>query len=178
MLPGYPRKSDWRNLEQLIQTNKITTLYHFTDQENLDSIRRRGGLYSWEYCENNQILIPRPGGNTLSRDLDRRRSLENYVRLSFAKHTPMFYIARRDGRLKNPRILEIDPEVIFWEETLFSDGNATANRALVGGSLSDFRNIRFDILSQSEWTSEQEKYYWQAEVLVKEYIPIKFIRNL
>ncbi len=90
----------------------------------------------------------------------------------------MFYIARRDGRLKNPRILEIDPEVIFWEETLFSDGNATANRALVGGSLSDFRNIRFDILSQSEWTSEQEKYYWQAEVLVKEYIPIKFIRNL
>lgn len=177
-LTQHPRKTEWQYLEQLVRTNGVTTLYHFTDQSNLDSIRRCGGLYSWEYCENRRIIIPRPGGNSLSRDLDRRKSLGNYVRVSFAKYTPMFYIARSDGRLTKPYILEIDPEVILWKETLFSDGNATANRALIGDQLNDFNRIRFGVLSKSEWTGENEKYYWQAEVLVKEHIPAAYIKNL
>lgn len=171
------RKDGWKKLRDTVKSEDINNLYHFTDQNNLPSIRVNGGLYSWSHCENNDIHIAQPGGNKVSRNLDRENGLEDYVRLSFVKKPPMYYVAKRDGRIQNPVTLEISPEVILWESTLFSDGNATANRAIVGGELQDFSRIRFDILRQSKWTSESEKHYWQAEVLVKNHLPLRYISN-
>lgn len=172
------RKKEWRQLKKAIESESIRVLYHFTDQANLSSILCSGGLYSWSHCERNGIRISRPGGNQASRRLDRQRGLEDYVRLSFVKEPPMYHVAKRDGRIQNPVILEVRPEVILWEQTKFSDGNATANRARIGGKLEDFRQIRFDILRKSDWADEYEKHYWQAEVLVKNHIPLRYIRNL
>ena len=145
-IPLPKRKSDWQLIRQIVDANEVTTLHHFTDRANLESIKRNGGLYSWSYCERNGVRISRPGGNQLSRSLDNRRDIGDYVRLSFVNNTPMLYIARRDGRILSPVILEIDPDVIYWETTLFSDGNATANRSCIGGNLADFQRICFDIL--------------------------------
>lgn len=170
-------KRNWRQIKKIVDSKRIKKLYHFTDQKNLPSIRINGGLYSWSHCESNDIYIARPGGNQVSRSLDRKNGLEDYVRLSFVKKPPMYHVAKRDGRVRNPVILEVSPEVILWELTLFSDGNATASRARIGGEPEDFRRIRFDILRQSDWTDECEKHYWQAEVLVKTYIPLRYISN-
>ena len=171
------RKRKWRQIKKIVDSERIKKLYHFTDQDNLPSIRINGGLYSWSHCESNDINIARPGGNQVSRSLDRGNGLEDYVRLSFVKKPPMYYVAKREGRIRNPVILEVSPEVILWELTLFSDGNATANRARIGGELEDFRRIRFDILRQSDWADECEKHYWQAEVLVKTHVPLRYISN-
>ena len=146
--------------------------------EDLTMIKKHGGLYSWEHCLTNKIHIPRPGGNQLSRALDTERGLSNYVRLSFVRDTPMLHVAQSDGRIRRPQLLEIDVRVAFEQNTLFSDGNATARKTMVGSELEDFQRIRFDILRKTTWTNEDEKFYWQAEVLVKRHIPLQYIRNL
>lgn len=171
------RKRESKKIKDVIESEGIDKLYHFTDKANLHSIRVNGGLYSWYHCRQNEIEVDRPGGNQVSRRLDREKDLEDYVRLSFVKRPPMYYVAQRDGRIQNPVILEISPEVILWEATLFSDGNAIADRSKIGGKLEDLSQIRFDILRQSDWTNESEKHYWQAEVLVKNHVPLRHMSN-
>ena len=176
--PEQDRKKEWRQIQKTLEAENIKVLYHFTDQANLPSIFCGGGLYSWSHCEKNGIRIAQPGGSQASRCLDRRKGLEDYVRLSFVRKPPMYYVAKRDGRIQNPVILEVKAEVILWEQTKFSDGNAIANRAAIGRTLEDFRQIRFDILRKPDWSTEYEKHYWQAEVLVKNHIPLRYISNL
>jgi len=52
----------------------------------------------------------------------------------------MMFVARRDGRITNPIILEIDKSVIFEDSTLFSNMNAVKREALVGSGLDHFEN--------------------------------------
>jgi len=171
-------KEDWLEIKRIVQQNNITKLYHFTDRANLQSIRERGGLFSWQDLENMNVKIPAQGGNDLSKQLDLNRCLQSYVRLSFVANPPMLYFAKKDGRILNPVILEIDPTVIFFKNTLYSDSNATSNKANTGGDLSSFKKIKFEILKQVRWDGEEEKHYWQAEIMVKNNIPITLIKNL
>lgn len=116
----------------------------------------------------------------LSRSLDRRDGLQYYVRLSFTHQHPMMYAAMTEGRLTNPVILEIDPEVIFWKDTKFADRNATRNGDNVGDTLEDFKKIHFSSVKQPNHfsldTDEQPSY--QAEVMVKNFVPLKYITNI
>ena len=171
-------KNNWEIFKEIVNQNNINCLYHFTDRANIPSIKRRGGLYSWYTCEQKSIEIPIPGGSLLSRNLDLRYNLHDYVRLSFNKRQPMLYVAKRDGRINNPVFLEISPEVVYWEETLFSDENATANSAIIGCGLDDFERINFSFAKSGQWQDEQEKKLIQAEVLVKSHIPLSFIKNI
>ena len=38
------KKSNWMDYVQVLETNGITKLYHFTDRDNLESIIKNGGL--------------------------------------------------------------------------------------------------------------------------------------
>ncbi len=90
------------------------------------------------------------------------------------------YVAQKQGRINNPVILEIDPEVIYLKDTLFSDMNATKNGHTKGGTLQDFQRIKFDVVKQRvpfDVAEELQKYY-QAEVMVKKHIPFQYIRNI
>lgn len=174
------KKTNWQDFENVLKEGKISKFYHFTDFDNLESIIKNGGLYSWADCEEKGIKIAKPGGGSLSRSLDKRDRLEHYVRLGFTGDHPMKYIAMDDGRISNPVVLEIDPEVALWNDTLFADRNATKNGANVGGTLDDLKAIP----SGSFWLrgyfdlSEEAKVHYQAEVLVKNFIPLKYITNI
>lgn len=137
-------KNNYDEFKKLIEQHHITTLYHFTDRENLESIIKNGGLYSWADCEQKGISISKPGGSMGSRDLDRRDNLQNFVRVSFVREHPMMYVAMNEGRISNPVVLEIDPEVIYWQDSLYADRNATKNGALVGSSIDDFSQLHFN----------------------------------
>jgi hypothetical protein len=169
-------RPNWKNYQKILSQNYITTLYHFTDRSNINSIRKNGGLYSWFYMENNGIHIPSPGGSQFSRQLDRRKGLHDYVRLSFNMHHPMMYIAKKEGRIKNPQILEIDPQVIYWATSIFSDRNATDSSSKIGPNISDFNNINFNVATQNNFIeNDMERKLGQAEILIKTHIPIKYI---
>ena len=51
-------KNNYDEFKKLIEQHHITTLYHFTDRENLESIIKNGGLYSWADCEQKGISLP------------------------------------------------------------------------------------------------------------------------
>jgi len=56
------KKQNWQEFQQVLQQNRVIKLYHFTDRANIASIKKYGGLYSWEYCDKNGIVIPYQGG--------------------------------------------------------------------------------------------------------------------
>ena len=177
------KRNNWKEFEEILSQNRITKLFHFTDRDNLESIIKNGGLYSWKDCEEKGITIPKPGGGgpgSTSWSLDERDGLEHYVRVSFTEQHPMMYVAMNDNRISNPVILEIDPEVIYDESTRYSDRNATRNGAQVGGDLDDFRNIHFKTVKARKHfdLDADEQPFYQAEVLVKNFIPLKYIRNI
>jgi hypothetical protein len=171
-------KSEWNKIRKVLFDNEINTLFHFTDKANLKSIKKHGGLYSWQHCISNKIHIPSPGGNELSRNLDKNKGLEDYVRVSFTRNHPMMFVEHT--RDKNNIILEIDSEIAYLKSTLYSDVNANRNSAIIGKDLSDLKRIRFDLFKYPNHfkLSEDDRPYYQAEILVKNHIPSKYIKNL
>ena len=174
------KKNNWQEFQTVLDEHKIVKLYHFTDRENLESIIKNGGLYSWGDCEDKGISIAKPGGGLLSRDLDRRDGLQHYVRVSFTTQHPMMFVAMQDGRLSNPVILEIDPEVVYWKDSKYANMNATKSGARKGGTLDDFKQIHFQSVKVRKHFDlpEEEQPYFQAEVLVKNFIPLEYIKNI
>lgn len=174
------KRNDWQAFKELLDRHGIKKLYHFTDRDNLASIIRHGGLHAWGDCEAKGISIAKPGGSPLSRDLDRRDGLQHYVRVSFTPRHPMMYVAMQDGRISNPVVLEVDPKVIYGQDTLFADRNATRTGANKGGRLADFEQIHFDAVKAHTHfdLAEAEQPYFQAEVLVKGCIPLDCITNI
>lgn len=174
------KRNNWQEFKEILALHRIDKLYHFTDSENLKSIIQNGGLYSWADCEEKGITIAKPGGGEPSRKLDKRHGLEHYVRLSFTKRHPMMFVAKDDGRINDPVILEINPEILYEEDTLFSDRNAASNDAHVGGTLDDFKKIHFkSVIARKQFDLEEsEQPYFQAEILVKNFIPLKYITNI
>lgn len=174
------KKSNWLEFKTILDQYGIKKLYHFTDRDNLESIIKNGGLYSWGDCEDKGIKIAKPGGGLLSRDLDKRDRLQHYVRVSFTTQHPMMYVAMQDGRLSNPVILEIDPEVIYWQDSKYANMNATRSGAHKGATLDDFKQIHFQSVKVHKHFDlpEEEQPYFQAEVLVKNFIPLEYIKNI
>lgn len=174
------KKENWIEFKEVLIRNNITKFYHFTDASNISSIKKFG-LYSWQYCENNNINIELPGSSEQSRQLDSRDGLQNYVRISFVKNNPMMYYALNIGRINKPVLLEIDIEVALFKHTKFSNMNATKNGAEVGDSLKYLKNIRFDLLKNNKHfdiENENERHFFQAEILVLESIPSRYILNI
>ena len=174
------KKSNWLEFKEILDQHRITKLYHFTDRDNLESIIKNGGLYSWMDCNRKGIKISKPGGGDLSRSLDLKDNLQDYVRVSFTREHPMMYVAMKEERISNPLILEIDPEVIYWSETKYADSNATRNDAHVGKGFEDFKCIHFSSVKAHKHFDlpEEEQPYFQAEVLVKNFIPLEYIKNI
>lgn len=176
------RKENWTDFKQVLENNDIQYLYHFTDKRNIPSIKRYGGLLSWNYCVEHKIDIPKPGGGDLSRQLDLSRNLQDYVRLSFTQEHPMMYVAMKDGRIDNPIILKIDPCVVYLKNTKYANMNATIKRLCpnIGLSLDDFKKVHFNSIKVRKHfdLDEEEQPYFQAEVMVMTFIPKKYIINL
>ncbi len=176
------KKSNWQDFKAILDQYGITKLYHFTDRENLESIIKNGGLYSWMDCERKGIKIAKPGGGNLSRQLDCGRNLEDYVRVSFTTQHPMMYRAMSDGRISNPVVLEVDPEVIYWDESLYANLNAASYKIKpnIGPTIMDFKQIHFQSVKAHKHFDlpEEEQPYFQAEVLIKNQIPLEYIKNI
>ena len=94
----------------------------------------------------------------------------------------MMYVARNEGRIVNPVVLKISIDVATLKGTKYSNKNATIRREPVniGETISDLRQIHFQTVRQINHFNldDEEKSFYQAEVLVKTFIPIDYIMNL
>ena len=171
------KKFNWREFQRVLQENGIKTFYHFTDYHNLKSIKENNGLFSWHYADSNGIIINFPGGDTLSRDLDKRYGLQDYVRVSFCTNHPMKY--RLKQRERKLALLEVDIEVAYYENTIFCNINATDSSHSKGTELNDLERIRFSATKRRFVSRDDPDFKpHQAEVLVKTWIPLEHITNI
>lgn len=169
-------KPDASAIVSHLQQSGVTCFYHFTDRSNIESIRRNGGLYSWVYCDEHNIT-GKQGGSGQSQSLDVRHGLQDYVRLSFCDDHPMMYRLGMDGY--NLVLLKIDIEVATFETTRFSTINATDNRQENGTTLQDLKRVDIRATQRHYIPREDEDFKpHQAEVLVKTFIPSRYILNL
>lgn len=174
------RRKDYSKFKEILEKYQIKKFYHFTDRSNIESIIKNGGLYSWGDCLKKGIYVPHPGGSELSHELDSQQNLAEYARISICKRHPMMYYAMNEGRIVNPVILEIDTDILFLDGNVFSDKNAVRADANKGTSFSYFESIHFrTALRNTQFdVDEDEKDYFQAEILVKNYIPLHYITNI
>lgn len=172
-------------------TNRGIHVLHFTDASNLEMIVKRGGLYSWWSLQQRRLAIPHPGGSADSRKMDQGRNLHDYVHLCFVWNHPMQYDATRDGRIPDPRYIELDPTVLDIPGTLFSDMNACDSKASVGSGLAWFQqNIDWELIVDGDggdykFRNELNrrppmfgdlKKRWQAEALVPRHVPLEYVK--
>jgi hypothetical protein len=171
------KKANWRDIQKILQKNGISVFYHFTDRYNLKSIIDNKGLYSWSYCDNNGIIITFPGGNTFSRSLDKKLGLHDYVRASFCSNHPMQYRLQTNG--SDLVLLKLDLEVAYFENTLFSNMNATDKMHQIGGEVEDLQKVRFSATKRKFLNNNDPDFkFHQAEILVKTWIPINHVLNI
>ena len=169
------KKADADKFLDYLRSKRITCFYHFTDEQNLASIRRSGGLFSWYYCKNNDIVIPNSGGN--SRALDTRHGLQDYVRLSFCSDHPMQYRLQCNGA--KLVLLKIKVDVAAFKDTQFSNMNAAANAVQHGASFEDLKRVNINAVKATFVSRSDDIFHeHQAECMVKTFIPIDYIINI
>ena len=153
---------------RILRFHNILHLFHFTDSANLNSIRR-SGLMSASNLQ--QFSIPsRMNSDELSRKLDSRAQLQNYVRLSFCSNNPMMHVAKKEGRISDPVLLQIKLEVVSRPGVLFSDCNAVRRGAIISQRLD---HIHFDIVKAGSAFAIPPalRHFYQAEVLIPSPLP-------
>jgi hypothetical protein len=172
-------KSEAEDLYSILKNNGINKLYHFTESENIESIKRNGGIWTRDVCERNGINIVNPGGDQFSLNLDKMKNAINYVRLSFCKYHPMKKTIQEKKRMNNPVVLEIDASIIDLIGTKFCEKNASRRDAIIKYDMNSFKDLPFNLFEKDYTTlSESEKEAFQAEILVYENVPLKYITNL
>ena len=113
-------------------------LYHFTDARNIESIKTHGLLSWWRLLGKQIDFIP--SSTRDSRNIDKVKGLQNYVRLCKHPRHPMAFRAKLEGRIGYFEWLEIDGSLINWRMTKFSDVNAVSNQAIVNDDKRTFLN--------------------------------------
>ncbi|MCC7004819.1 DUF4433 domain-containing protein [Candidatus Nomurabacteria bacterium] len=173
------RKLNWQEYSEVLQKNEISILYHFTDRANISTIKQAGGLYSWAFMDRENIYVPRPGSGPDARWAARQFGLTDFISLSFISDHPMKHVAFNEGRISDPILLTISTEVCFWINTRFSTMNAADNRSKKGSTVDVLKECKFSLFKEHYFNLEGiNKKYYQAEVLVKTWIPIEYITNI
>lgn len=170
-------KSNTEQILRLLRDKNIRYLYHFTSLDNIPSIKKNRGLYSWDYMDKHGITIPVAGGDSMSRNLDMKYNLQDFVRLSFCQDHPMAYRLRMAG--EKIVLLMIDIRAAAFAGTQYSDMNAADSRHHHGPSMSDLERIDFNAVKRTYVSSSDPDFKaHQAEVMVKTHVPSEYILNL
>ncbi len=173
--PSYKKEKE--EIREYLQSNKIICFYHFTEADKIKSIITYGGLLSYKRCLDEGIVMPVREDMALSRDIDSKLGLEDYVRLSFCNHLPKIDERKAEGA--DLVMLKISIDVAMFEETLFTDREATHIGLQYGSSLLDLQKVNIFSTQKEECQSDDSDYLQrQAEILVRGFIPLKYIMNI
>ncbi|SRR5713101_7692482 len=163
---------------------RIPVLYHFTDVSNLPAIRRLGGLFSTsKLAEMGEAFCA--GGDEDSLSLDRQCGMDKFVHLCFADGHPMAFRLKERKPDANLIYLRIDRAILYQPGVMFATGVGYANDAgtvtlaeAVERNLIDYQAL----YTWTDWNDAEAQRKRRAaelcEILVPDYVPSVFIRNL
>ena len=159
----------------------IECLWHFTDESNLASIRKHGGLWSLAKLREMEVDIPTPGGNQWSHDEDERIGLDQYIHLTFCTDSPMLWVAQNNqNRIPNPCWLAIERDLLFGEGVRFCAGVANKSGAEILDAEQAKKQIDFEVLFQyTDWNDPEirarRNEARKSEILIPNHIPFENI---
>jgi len=159
---------------EYLKENGINYFWHFTDKSNLESIRKYGIQSLW-FINHSGIKVKHYGANELSHKIDYEKNLDLFVHLSFIKDHPMYWIAKKEGRIVDPVWLKIDLKVLYLTEAYFSDTIANKN----GANIYSFNKIRildFKDMFNDDFNIKKEAR--KAEILVKRIVKPYYIKGV
>lgn len=172
------RKEEYLSMKNKMIKNGIICLYHFTDEDNLNNIKKKG------LCPRNKLRQNefKPGGNGWSISSDNNLGLNEYVHLCLFKNHPMKYRLKQDSPKRNFRWLEIKLDVLDFKNVKYTDDVSnksgvrllSENEAIRCYDFEAFSWLDFGINGNQQRRSKVEKY----EILVPCVIPIYMIRIL
>ena len=170
------------SIKETLNHYGITSIWHFTDLSNLESIKKNGVLSLRNIIEN-KIDVSCYGANDLSHSLDKKKGLDKYVHLSFIKEHPMQYVKTRDGDIPNPVCLEIDASVLFKSDSQFSNQVANREKAEIYDIKDLTKYMDLDVLwGRTDWKNPEIKLRRIAakygEIMIEDRISIKDIINI
>jgi len=169
-------KEDAEAILQYYKQNGIFELYHYTDSRNINSIIQNHGLYSLRELDKKGICYHQ-GSET--------REKPEYIRLSYTKNHPLLWISKQKRRIEREEILNIDVEVASLKETTFTNVNVarTSTPPIVKfGKNLEFikKHVKLNVVKRqySPSRDDRDHPYYQAEIMVKDQVKIKYIKNL
>ena len=168
-------------IKEALENYGITSIYHFTDKANLETIEKYGSQSLKNICNLN-IDVKHFGAEELSHMLDERRGLDKYVHLSFIKDHPMYHVSKSRGNLINPIWIELDSSILYENTTLFCDKVANQNGAKIFDINSILENINFEILTDNKTLSGEDwkirKEIRKAEIMALDSISTNKIKGI
>lgn len=151
---------------------------HVTEYSNLQSIIDNGGIYSLEEVENLELDVDYISSID-SRNIDKFKKLHKYVRLAYTCQYDMISAAVYSGKLKNPAIIVISPEILKVDNVQYTTQNAVANNCVLYSDEDDvFDKLDFKkIWSIRDWTNANNQVYKdarQSEILVPNCVELEY----
>lgn len=161
-------------------------LLHFTDFTNLKTIFEQGYLYSRYYCENNIKSFVDGANHEVLNLAD--EDVHKAVRFYYRGKSPTLY--NNEGiKLKEhcnqihlpiPVYLLFDEELIYLDNTKFTNGNATNSEK--GNSALFFKNMDWDAIFHQTYVEPEERSFIvnrrQAELLSEDPVPLSYLKEI
>jgi hypothetical protein len=175
---------DWISaMKAMIKRYCINYIWHFTDQSNIESIKRLGGIFSLSELEKRDTLIPSPGGNDWSHDADKSKGMDKFVHLCFCCNHPMLYIAQNDGRIPNPVWLQVDKNILLDPDVRFTPDVSNKTGVPILDHDAAKEQIDFEVIyKRMDWKNpeiqQRRQIAEKSEILVPQVVPIEKIRNI
>ena len=187
-------KKDHGQIRQAVENLRGTYGFkgplHFTDFTNLQSIKSSGVICSRNYCHDNKIDFY----DVADQGVIKHTSIDvqNCTRFYYKEKTMTLYVnegIKEDGA--NPHIpipvyLLLDEEIIYLDDTIFTDGNAGSQNTKFGDDCEFFNKImEWDIIfhrdpiyldeGPEKWEFKRKR---QAELLSTQPIPFKYVKSI
>ncbi len=170
-------------IKKILMAYPKSAFYHFTDIRNIDLIKQHKGLYSIKKQIELGIEVQHPGGNNISRKIDKTRGLDAYVHLCFNDNHQMEYRAKEDGRIGESKFLKIDTDILDLDEIMYSPGVANKTGTQIVPISTAIKQIDYEILYKyHDFRIPEYKNRIQlaqkCEILIPNHVPVDYIENI
>lgn len=169
-------KDDAEAILNYFKQNGIYEFYHYTDSRNINSIIQNQGLFSLRELDKKGIYYHQ-GSET--------REKPEYIRLSYTRNHPLLWVSKQNGRIEREKILDIDLHVASLKHTTFTNVNvartSTPPTVIFGKDLDFIKShVKLDVVKRQYGPNrnDPDHPYYQAEIMVKDQIEIKEIKNI
>ena len=167
----------------------VNYLQHMVHHSNLENVILNGLLSHNEAYKKGLIKEDISMGEVQQRRKNRNINVKgktlnthDFVSLYFNTKNPMMY--RRRNIQQELVILLIDTDVLSWEHSIFTDGNAASGNTKFYSGVSQMSNVPFDLIFSGSWnhddpdTKRENVRKMCSESLIYPSVSIDWVRHI